>query len=259
MSDIVLYPGCLVQSRLPFLEAASRFILNKLGVAVGDMEGFTCCMEPVGLRSLGPETWLNVGARIHSIASGRKILTLCDGCSMSLADAGRELSSPEGKDAVRGMMGELGRSVSTTEVTGILEFLHGRLGDIKKKLVAKIDFKLAVFPGCHCEAACRMKGLSAADMISDIVKALGGTAVRVKDDLCCGGGLAGVDTELERRVMNESISSIKDAGAIAVITSCPFCFLQFDLVGRQTTLHITELVASGMGWQENAHRHHRTK
>jgi len=259
MSDIVLYPGCLVQSRLPFLEAASRFILKELNVNADEMEGFTCCMEPVGLRSLGPDTWLNVAARIHSIASKRKILTLCDGCSMSLSDAGKELSDQKGKDSVRGPMSELGYDVSVTEVIGMLEFLHGRLGEIKKKLVTKIDFKIAVFPGCHCESACRMKGLSAADMISDIVKALGGTPVRVKDDLCCGGGLAGVDPELERKVMNESISSVKEAGAIAVITSCPFCFLQFDLIGRQTTLHITELVASGMGWQENAHRHHRTK
>jgi len=259
MDDFVLYPGCLVQARLPFLEAASRFILGKLNINVNDIEGFTCCMEPVGLRSLGPDTWLNVGARIHSIASERKILTLCDGCSMSLSDAGKELSTKKGKAAVGGMMNELGRNVSTTEVIGILEFLHARLGEIKKKLVAKIDFKIAVFPGCHCEAACNAKGLSARDMMSDIVKALGGTAVHVSDNLCCGGGLAGVDAELERKVMNESIASVKEAGAIAVMTSCPFCFLQFDLIGRQTTLHITELVASGMGWQENAHRHHRTK
>jgi heterodisulfide reductase subunit B len=259
VNEYVLYTGCLLQSRLPFLEAAAKFIFNKLNVKMNDIEGFTCCMEPVGLRSMGPDTWLNVGARIHSIASERKILTLCDGCSMSLSDAGRELSTRKGMNAVIGTMDELGRDVRTTEVVGLLEFLHSRLGDIKKKIVAKIDFRLAVFPGCHCEAACRSKGLSAAAMMSDIVRALGGTAVPVGDDLCCGGGLAGVDTELERKVMNESVASIKDAGAIAVITSCPFCFLQFDLVGRQTTLHIAELVASGMGWQVNAHRHHRTK
>ncbi|MCL1905322.1 MAG: heterodisulfide reductase-related iron-sulfur binding cluster, partial [Methanomassiliicoccaceae archaeon] len=114
-------------------------------------------------------------------------------------------------------------------------------------------------PGCHCEAACKMKGLSASDMLSDIVKALGGNAVRLRENLCCGGGLAGVDTELERKVMRESITSIREADAIAVVTSCPFCFLQFDMAGRQTTLHITEMVASGMGWQEDPHRYHRTK
>ena len=259
MSDIVLYSGCLVQSRLPFLEAASKFILDKLNVNADDMEGFTCCMEPVGLRSLGPDTWRHVGARIHSIASPRKILTLCDGCNMSLSDAGEVLSTDEGKDSVKSLMKELGREVNVTEVIGMLEFLHARLNEIKKNLVTEINFNLAVFPGCHCEAACKTKGLSAFKMMSEIVEALGGKATALKDNLCCGGGLAGVDTELERKVMNESISAIRDADAIAVITSCPFCFLQFDMVGRQTTLHITELVASGMGWQEDAHRHHRTK
>ena len=257
MSDIVLYPGCLVRSRLPFLEAAARFILDKLNVNAEVPKGMTCCIEPVGLRSMGPDTWLGAGARIHSIASGRRILTLCDGCNLSLAEAGETIGKR--MDAVSGTMKEIGRNVSTSEVIGILEFLHSRLPEIKRKLVAKTDFKLAVFPGCHCEAACKMKGLSAKDMMSDIVKALGGTPVTVADDLCCGGGLAGVDTELEHKVMNASISSVKGTGAIAIMTSCPFCFLQFDLVGRQTTLHVTELVASGMGWQENALRHHRTK
>jgi heterodisulfide reductase subunit B len=259
MNEYVLYSGCLIQSRLPFLEAASRFIFDKLNVKVDDIEGFTCCMEPVGLRSMGPDTWLNVCARIHSIASERKILTLCDGCNMSLSDAGKELSKPEGKDAVSGIMNEIGRNVSVTEVVGMLEFLHSRLDQIKKNIVAKTNFNIAVFPGCHCEAACRSKGISASKMLADIVKALGGNAIQLKENLCCGGGLAGVDAELEKKVMDESISSVREAGAIAVITSCPFCFLQFDLIGRQTTLHITELVASGMVWQENAHRHHRTK
>jgi heterodisulfide reductase subunit B len=259
MSDHVLYSGCLIQSRLPFLEAATKFIFKELGTDVDDIEEFTCCMEPVGLRSLGPDTWRSVGARIHSIAAGRKILTICDGCNMSLSEAGKELSSEKGKDSVRAVMDEIGRPVRVTEVVGMLEFLHSRLDEIRKKVVTRIDFNLAVFPGCHCEAACRMKGLSAADMLSDIVRALGGNPIRMKGNMCCGGGLAGVDSELEKKVMQESISSIRDADAIAVITSCPFCFLQFDMVGRQTTLHIAELVASGMGWQVDAHRHHRTK
>ncbi|MCL2785917.1 MAG: heterodisulfide reductase-related iron-sulfur binding cluster [Methanomassiliicoccaceae archaeon] len=259
MNEFVLYPGCLVQSRLPFLEAAARFIFEKLNVNVDDMEGFTCCMEPVGLRSLGPDTWRAVGARLHSIASERKILTICDGCSMSLSEAGAELSTDKGRDSVRDVMKEIGRDINVTEVVGILEFLHSRLDEIKKNMVAEIDFGLAVFPGCHCEAACKMKGLSASDMMSDIVRAAGGNPIQLRENLCCGGGLAGVDPELEKSVMHESISSAKNAGAFAVVTSCPFCFLQFDMVGRQTTLHITELVASGMGWQADTHRYHRTK
>jgi len=258
MSEYVLYSGCLVQSRLPFLEAAAKFIFEKLNVKIDDMEGFTCCMEPVGLRSLGPDTWRNVGARIHSIASGRKILTVCDGCSMSLSEAAVELQTEKG-NAAKELMKEMGRDVNVTEVVGILEFLHSRLDDIKRNIVTEIDFDIAVFPGCHCESACKMKGLSAHDMIADIVRAAGGNPIKMEDNLCCGGGLAGVDPELEKKVMHESISSARNAGAFAVITSCPFCFLQFDMVGRQTTLHITELVASGMGWHVDAHKHHRTK
>ena len=257
MNDIVLYPGCLIQSRLPFLEAAAKFILDKLNVKADDMQGFTCCMEPVGLRSLGPETWACAGARIHSVASGRNILTLCDGCGMSLSEAADEISkNPENVEKV---MKEIGRTVKISEVTSMLEFLHNNLSKIKDNLVTEIDFNLAVFPGCHCESVCGSRGLSAKGMMSDIVKALGGNPIVLRENLCCGGGLAGVEPEIEKKVMHESISLIRNADAIAVVTSCPFCFLQFDMIGRQTTLHITELVASGMGWQEDAHRHHHTK
>jgi len=257
MSDILLYPGCLIQSRLPFLEAASKFILDKLNVKTDDMDSFTCCMEPVGLRSLGPKTWACAGARIHSIASGRNILTLCDGCGMSLSEAADEISKDT--ENVGTVMKEIGRTVNISEVTSMLEFLHSKLPEIKENLVAEIDFNLAVFPGCHSESVCTSKGRSAKEMMSDIVKALGGNPIILRENLCCGGGLAGVEPEIEKKVMQESISLIRNADAIAVVTSCPFCFLQFDMIGRQTTLHITELVASGMGWQEDAHRHHHTK
>jgi heterodisulfide reductase subunit B len=196
------------------------------------------------------------GARTHAVAAGTKILTLCDGCTLSLSEAREAIAGNEEAEII---VNELGLNVNASKIVGILEYLHSNLDKIKKKLVTKIDFKLAVFPGCHCEAACKMNGTSAKDMMSDIIRTLGGTPVHVDENLCCGGGLAAVDTELEHKVMNEATSSIKATGAIAVMTSCPFCFLQFDLVGRMTTLHVTELVASGMGWQENAHRHHRTK
>ena len=59
-----LFRGCLIPTRLPFLERSSLFVLDKLGVDHGQMPGATCCVEPIGLRSLAEDTWLVVTARM---------------------------------------------------------------------------------------------------------------------------------------------------------------------------------------------------
>ena len=79
MSD-VLYRGCTVQSRLPHIEAAVKYILERIGADVPDMENEVCCMEPVGLRPMSLSAWRGAADIIAEKAAGRRIVSICDGC-----------------------------------------------------------------------------------------------------------------------------------------------------------------------------------
>ena len=238
MSDS-LYKGCSIPARLPFIEAAAKYIISQLGLDIKDMGERPCCMEPVGLRSLDHDSWLDISSYICSRSEGR-LITLCDGCSVSLMGAVRE----KGMDL---------------DIIGFLEVIHQNLDEIKKKVVSPIGMKLAVFPGCHCESILSSKGMDANQVMADVVKAIGGTPVFPAKNLCCGGGVSSIDDDIAKAILNESVDSFRSTGASAVVTSCPFCFMQFDMVARYRTYSIVELTAKAMGWDIDTERFHRGK
>ena len=238
MSDS-LYKGCSIPARLPFIEAAAKYIISQLGLDIKDMGERPCCMEPVGLRSLDHDSWLDISSYICSRSEGR-LITLCDGCSVSFMGAVRE----KGMDL---------------DIIGFLEVIHQNLDEIKKKVVSPIGMKLAVFPGCHCESILSSKGMDANQVMADVVKAIGGTPVFPAKNLCCGGGVSSIDDDIAKAILNESVDSFRSTGASAVVTSCPFCFMQFDMVARYRTYSIVELTAKAMGWDIDTERFHRGK
>ena len=235
MTDI-LYRGCTVPSRLPHIEAAVKYVLEKIGANVPDMENEVCCMEPVGLRPMSLEAWKGAAAIIAGKAAGRRIVSICDGCTISLDSASWHTGS---------------------EVIGFMELLHERIDDIRREVMLESGLKLALFPGCHCEAVCERHGSSAVGILSDIVSAAGAIPVRVKDSMCCGGGVSGVNDELSKKIREEAVNVFAESGVDAVVTSCPFCFVQFDSVARFRTYHVAEIVATAMGWGADASSYHR--
>ena len=238
MSDSI-YKGCSIPARLPFIEAAAKFIVDKLALDINDMGERPCCMEPVGLRSISHDSWSDISSYIISQSEGR-LITLCDGCTVSLAGSAKE----NGLD---------------TEIIGFLELIHENLDKIRKNVVSPVNISLAVFPGCHCESIMSAKGKDAIAVISDVVSAIGGTPLVPSENLCCGGGVSSIDDELAKAILNESVESFKATGASAVVTSCPFCFMQFDMVARYRTYSIVELTAKAMGWDADTEKFHRGK
>lgn len=235
MSD-VLYRGCTVQSRLPHIEAAVKYILERIGADVPDMENEVCCMEPVGLRPMSLSAWRGAADIIAEKAAGRRIVSICDGCTISLDSASEHTGS---------------------EIIGLPELLHERIDDIRRGTVRKSGLRLAVFPGCYCEAVCERHGSSAVGILSEIVSAAGASPIRVKDNMCCGGGVSGVNVPLSQRIREEAVRAFAESGADAVVTSCPFCFVQFDSVARFRTYHVAEIVAAAMGWDADTSQYHR--
>ena len=235
MTDF-LFSGCTIQSRLPFIEAAFKFIVEKINIDVEGIPGATCCMEPVGLRSISNSAWLSVNERMHSSASGKNIITLCEGCNLSLSESGEVTNSD-------------------SKVSGTLQFLFKNLEKIEQIIQVRNGKKMAMFPGCHCEYVCSKEGSFAIEMMESVLSVIGAEPMQVKKDLCCGGGVTGIDQELDSKILNEAIDSFKATSAECVVTSCPFCFLRFDMVGKFKTYHIAELVAIAMGFEDTTKYH----
>jgi len=97
-----IFWGCTIAHRLPFIENATRFALQALGIELIDVEGFSCCPDPLYARLLGEEAALALSARNLALAAaaGPELLLECNGCYQALAAAASELASPARRKAV---------------------------------------------------------------------------------------------------------------------------------------------------------------
>jgi len=228
------YKGCLVPMRLPFIEAASKFVFEKIDIDAKDIDDAPCCMDALGLRQMNSGSWNGFIDDIVSKSDNDRIVTLCGGCSMSFSKRG-------------------------IDTKNFIEVVMENIDKVKENIVNPSELKLAIFPGCHCEIVCRKKGIDAYDVMSQLVDISGAKPLIPERNLCCGGGVSGIDDALAKNIMSESINSFKGTGADAVVVTCPFCFMQFDTVARYRTYHISEILAHSMGWTVDTEKYHRGK
>ena len=123
--------------------------------------------------------------------------------------------------------------------------------------------RLAIFHGCHYLRPSDVLGTDDPEdptKIKDIISALGGRTVPWIGQLeCCGagGGLRAREPDKALIILEERIKAVKDAEVDAIVTVCPFCFLQFDL-GQDAlrekggdysipVFHLNQLIALAQG------------
>lgn len=253
-----LFPGCTVASRLPFIEAAVRYIAERLRIEISGTENM-CCFEPTGLRSMDQDMWRSVGSIVHSNNNGENLVTLCEGCNISLTLAKDRLITEEGMSDAERRLSSIGMDVGIAEINGLLEFLYNNVDDIKKLSKVLVEGNGVVFPGCHGEYAYETRGNKASDMMSEILDAAGCSNMVIDKPMCCGGGLQGVYDDIANEILQHAVGQFKEAGADFAVVSCVFCFRRLDIAAKFPVMHISEIVARAMGWDADVSKYHRTR
>lgn len=271
MSDHYLYKGCLIPTRLPYLERASVDALDRMGVDHSPLPDATCCVEPIGLRSMAQDTWKLASARMLAIAESgkRDVITLCNGCFLSFKEAEHVLNDPEQRDHVNGILSEMGLEYRGGTKTRHLVEIVRELGEekVRSMVVSPLDdLKLAIHPGCHLIRPSEIMGVDrpfSPRALCEVAEWLGAEVVYSQDwPGCCGGGLAGVDDEVSTGILNETVDEFRNAGAEQILTPCPFCFVQFDVRQKNglPVIYLGEMLAIAFGSDPAPLlKHHRTK
>jgi len=270
VTDLFLFSGCLISTRLPFLERSSAYVLEKLGIEFDPLPGASCCVEPIGLRSMSKEGWLAVAGRMLAIGElkGRDLLTLCNGCFVSLKEASLELGKGGRAENVKALLSEMGLEYGgEVKVIHLVELLDGRRSEIESLCHRSFRTRFAIHPGCHMIRPSHKLGVDSPyspRILAELVSVAGGEVAYTPTwPPCCGGGLAGVNDDLSAAMLNETTGRFVEAGAQTIVTPCPFCFVQFDMRqrGGLPVLHISELLALALGAEPEKMglQYHRTK
>lgn len=267
MTEYKMFEGCTIGNRIPFIEAASRKVFEKIGVETSQAP-FSCCPDPTGMKSFDGDAWLVIGARNLCLAEaeGKDIISLCNGCANTLRGVKTQLKHDSLKKAkVNAELAKIGKEFKgTIDIKHFVDVLKGNLDKIKENISKPLEgLKVACHPGCHymrpvewmdSDDPLRPKNLK------EIVAATGATVVEYDElALCCGSAVTNAYEDHGFAIMKRKFDSINKAGGADVLcVNCPACFQQFDTnqgplnkkLGvnfNLPVLYITELLALAMG------------
>ena len=265
MTEYKMFEGCVIGNRIPFIEASSRKVLDKIGVQTSQAP-FSCCPDPTGMKGFDNMSWLTMGARNICLAEaeGKDIISLCNGCVNTLRGVQHQLKHDSSKkEAINKELSKIGKEYKgSISVKHFVDVIKSNLDALKGTVVKDLkNLKVACHPGCHymrpaewmeSDDPMRPKNLK------EIVAAIGATVVDYKEEvLCCGSAVSGPFPDHGSAILKKKMDSIKKSGADVIVVNCPSCFQQFDTSQRELSkkfeteynipiMYLTELIALAM-------------
>jgi len=235
-----LFLGCFIPVRLPHIEKVARSVLGEIGVELQDMDGFTCCPEPVGFHINDKLTATAIAARNIALAEerGDDIITLCNGCTYVLKQVNEELKGdPDLKDEINEVLAETDHEYrGTIEVKHFAQVLNEDIGldRLAKKVERPLSgLRVAGHTGCHILSPPDvMKFDDPFDpvVLDNLVAALGAEPADFSmKTICCGWTLTNYgDRQSANQLVGAKLQAMEAAGSDCISVICPQCFYQFD-------------------------------
>jgi heterodisulfide reductase subunit B len=237
MKRFAFFPGCLIPARYPAMEFAIRETLPRVGIEVVDLQGTSCCPDPIYFKSKDKVSWLAVAARNLALAEeqGLDIFTNCSGCTATLSETYHLLKEDEElKARVNKRLERIGMEYrGTSRVRHIVTLLRDVAGidKVAETITRPLEgLKVAIHYGCHLLKPSRIMEVDDPNnpqVMENLVTALGATPVRHDNwYLCCGKACQ--KDEIPSEMMRDLLGTVRDEHAELLCLICPTCFSQFD-------------------------------
>jgi len=237
MKRFAFFPGCLIPARYPAMEFAIRKVLPRLGIEPVDLEGASCCPDPIYFKSKDKVSWLSVAARNLALAEakGLDVFTNCSGCTATLSESYHLLKDAKLRERVNERLARIGMEYrGTARVRHIVTLLRDVAGyeAVAESVTRPLDgLKVAIHYGCHLLKPSKIMQVDDPNnptVMEELVKAVGAEPVRHGNwYLCCGKACQVED--LPAKMMRDLLATVNEKQADILGLICPTCFSQFDM------------------------------
>jgi heterodisulfide reductase subunit B len=230
--------GCMMTTKYPWFESAVRRTFDNIGVELKDVDGFTCCPDPIYFQARDKLEWYTVAARNLSVAedAGNDIITTCSGCTATLSEVNLALKEDEElKEKINKRLSRIGRefkgSIDVRHAVTVLRDDFG-MDAVAKTVKRPLDgLRVAIHYGCHLLKPSRVMRVDDPDhptILSNLLRAIGAEPIQHEKTLLCCGRACMTDN-IPDSMVGDILDSIKSVNADCMGLICPTCFDEFDL------------------------------
>ena len=237
MKKLLFYPGCVMPTEQYAYEMSIREIMPKLEIKLVDIDGFSCCGEP--MKSVNQLMTLYLSARNLSIAHKENLdlFVPCPMCHLSFSECKRILDSDnEMKERINEMLKSEDLYYNQSiNIVSIIDIFTEVIGLEKIKKLVKIplnDLKIATHYGCHLirpSEVGRPDDSENPQKIENILKILGAKPIDYDEKLDCCGALINVNQpESALTKTGQKLEAVQNQGFDVFVDVCPWCHRMFD-------------------------------
>jgi heterodisulfide reductase subunit B len=270
MKKLVFYPGCMMQTEQYAYELSLREVLPKLDVELVDVQGFSCCGEP--LKSVNQMLSISLAARNIALAEkqGLDIFVPCPLCHLAMSECKRILDADgKMKERVNSFLKDDNLTYTgKAGLVSILDLFHDVVGLEKvKKLVKQplSSMKAATHYGCHLIRPSEIGRPDDAEnpqKMEQILKTIGAKPEDYPEKLdCCGGLLNANLPETALTKTGQKLQKVQEYGFNVFVDVCPWCHRQFDARQKKAgetvaaklnipVMYLTQLIGLSFGISE---------
>lgn len=271
MKKYALFPGCVMPTEQYAYEVSLRNVLPILDIDLVDIQGFSCCGEP--MKSVNQLLTLTLSARNIAIAEKQNldIFAPCPMCHLSLSEAKRILDNDADmkKRINTYLQDEDLEYIGKNKIITTLDLLHDIVGleKIKEKVKTPFkDLKVATHYGCHLirpSEIGRVDDSENPQKMEDILKIIGCNPIDYPEKLDCCGALLNINLpESALTKTGQKLQKVQEQNFDAFIDTCPWGHRMFD--ARQTkagetvaakldvpVLYLTQILGLAFGVKED--------
>lgn len=260
--QFAFYPGCLVLQRMPEYEAATRAVLEALGMELELVQQAACCGSPV-VESFTAD-WVYLAAYNLALVERmghRQVVTVCGGCTNTLARAARALrADPRVRTEANRRLEPMGLSVAgEVEPIHLIRLLAEREEGVRARIVRPLPFRVAFINPCQAFRPGEVMGFDdpvEPQSLRRLVELTGAEVLEYGgEDECCGATVYLADPELALRAGRRRLEAVQEADLL--LYACGNCHLllrrfQRKIAGndealRRRALLLPQLIGLAMG------------
>jgi len=243
--DYSYYPGCALHATGVGYDKSMRAVFDRLGLGLEELEDWNCC-GATAYMSVKETVAFAISARNLALAekNGADLVAPCSACFALLNKTRRYMRElPELRSNVSAALAEGGLECRFEQsVRHPLEVLLNDVGI--DRIAAACTHSLAAFrPACYygCQIVRPERGIEGdpevPQAMEELFAALDAQPVdfppRVR---CCGGMLVATAEDVALRLTGDVVSWARQLEANCIITVCPLCQGNLDMLGRRREL-----------------------